>query len=372
MSLALLAARFEAAEIEDGKAVDKWQVYRDLCEGKAIVGLGDRALAVLAGLCTAQGWHYLDGFHSIQQARANGGGLAEALQAMTDPDDSIIIAGEDWSSILPYYAQRRALMLRGDLPNQPDYLNPAFALMQDAHVSALVLLGPERQNSKLLSLARQYFDLEVHPVLSWQHLEQNAVVYLHRQAAPHARKLLGERQFYEVTPLPSPATADDPLKGNETEFAALLPAYQKLFRLFEPRPVRFYTTFGPEIWLGDHSTGDRFAAHPETKLWFDLPPGRHRIRTDLTLSAGAWQDVPPADASDGVELIASAAFKDGRRVILQRRHLNPLANPADRNGLAADWTVDLPAGAELLLEVTAGPAGNGARDWSSLGPVRIE
>jgi replication initiation protein RepC len=50
MSLALLAARFEAAEIEDGKAVDKWQVYRDLCEGKAIVGLGDRALAVLAGL----------------------------------------------------------------------------------------------------------------------------------------------------------------------------------------------------------------------------------------------------------------------------------------------------------------------------------
>jgi replication initiation protein RepC len=50
MSIALLAARHEAAEIPEGKAADKWQVYRDLCEGKAIIGVGDRALAVLAGL----------------------------------------------------------------------------------------------------------------------------------------------------------------------------------------------------------------------------------------------------------------------------------------------------------------------------------
>jgi len=50
VSLALLAARIEARSIPDGKAVDKWQLYRDLCEGKAVIGIGDRALAVLAGL----------------------------------------------------------------------------------------------------------------------------------------------------------------------------------------------------------------------------------------------------------------------------------------------------------------------------------
>lgn len=50
MSLALLAARHEAADIPEGRAADKWQIYRDLCEGKAVVGVGDRALAVLAGL----------------------------------------------------------------------------------------------------------------------------------------------------------------------------------------------------------------------------------------------------------------------------------------------------------------------------------
>ncbi len=50
MSLALLAAQKDSQDIPEGKAVDKWQVYRDLCEGKSLVGIGDRALAILAAL----------------------------------------------------------------------------------------------------------------------------------------------------------------------------------------------------------------------------------------------------------------------------------------------------------------------------------
>ena len=50
MSLALLAAQNDSHEIPEGKVVDKWQAYRDLCEGKSVVGIGDRALAVLAAL----------------------------------------------------------------------------------------------------------------------------------------------------------------------------------------------------------------------------------------------------------------------------------------------------------------------------------
>lgn len=50
MTLAMLAAQNTSREIPDGKAVDKWQIYRWLCEGKSLVGVGDRALAVLSGL----------------------------------------------------------------------------------------------------------------------------------------------------------------------------------------------------------------------------------------------------------------------------------------------------------------------------------
>jgi replication initiation protein RepC len=50
MSLGQLKTQAQAQEIEEGKTADKWQVYRWLCEGKEIVGVGDRSLAVLNAL----------------------------------------------------------------------------------------------------------------------------------------------------------------------------------------------------------------------------------------------------------------------------------------------------------------------------------
>jgi replication initiation protein RepC len=50
MLLATVAAQLETHRIPEGRAVDKWQVYRSLCEGRSIVGIGDRALAVLNAL----------------------------------------------------------------------------------------------------------------------------------------------------------------------------------------------------------------------------------------------------------------------------------------------------------------------------------
>ncbi|WP_011578979.1 MULTISPECIES: plasmid replication protein RepC [Chelativorans] len=50
MSLALLVAQNSARELAEGKTVDKWQVYRWLCEGKSLIGVTDRALAILAAL----------------------------------------------------------------------------------------------------------------------------------------------------------------------------------------------------------------------------------------------------------------------------------------------------------------------------------
>lgn len=50
MSLALLAAQRGSREIPEGRAVDKWELYKNLCEGKTIIGVSDRSLAVLSAL----------------------------------------------------------------------------------------------------------------------------------------------------------------------------------------------------------------------------------------------------------------------------------------------------------------------------------
>ncbi|AQS65436.1 MULTISPECIES: plasmid replication protein RepC [Rhizobium/Agrobacterium group] len=50
MTLALVAAQFKSADIRQGKSADKWKIYRDACDARSLLGLRDRALAVLNAL----------------------------------------------------------------------------------------------------------------------------------------------------------------------------------------------------------------------------------------------------------------------------------------------------------------------------------
>ena len=50
MSLALVKGQIRSSGIKAGKTVDKWKVLRDVCEARTLLGVQDRALAVLNAL----------------------------------------------------------------------------------------------------------------------------------------------------------------------------------------------------------------------------------------------------------------------------------------------------------------------------------
>ncbi|MEI2300530.1 plasmid replication protein RepC [Ensifer sp. MJa1] len=52
MTLALVKRQFTMAEIKSGKTADKWKVFRDASEARALLGIQDRGLAVLDALLT--------------------------------------------------------------------------------------------------------------------------------------------------------------------------------------------------------------------------------------------------------------------------------------------------------------------------------
>jgi replication initiation protein RepC len=52
MTLALVRRQVATAEAEKDRPVDKWKVFRDACEARALLGVQDRALAVLDALLT--------------------------------------------------------------------------------------------------------------------------------------------------------------------------------------------------------------------------------------------------------------------------------------------------------------------------------
>ena len=50
ITLALVKGQLETGNVRTGKTVDKWKVYRSACEARSLLGLRDRALAVLNAL----------------------------------------------------------------------------------------------------------------------------------------------------------------------------------------------------------------------------------------------------------------------------------------------------------------------------------
>ncbi|MBB2837988.1 UNVERIFIED_ORG: replication initiation protein RepC [Rhizobium etli] len=50
MTFGMLASQTAAGKIEPGRSIDKWKIYRALCEAKPMLGITDRALAILNAL----------------------------------------------------------------------------------------------------------------------------------------------------------------------------------------------------------------------------------------------------------------------------------------------------------------------------------
>jgi len=52
MTLALVKGQLETSSIKEGKSIDKWKVFRDVCQARSTIGIPDRALTVLDALLT--------------------------------------------------------------------------------------------------------------------------------------------------------------------------------------------------------------------------------------------------------------------------------------------------------------------------------
>jgi hypothetical protein len=342
--------------------------------GLVLAGLLERPVwrpivwTAIVVIYAGQLWGYYGTYYRHMLRPSPGGSsLTEALRAVTDPDDVLIIAGEDWNSTTPFYSQRRALMLRGALEQDRAYVEEAFSRMAGEPVVALILAGPQRANRDLLARGVKQFGLNPTPVFTWH----DYVVYLHQQLRPAAIETLVRRKdIVELQVAPAVVPEDNPLLHREVPVASLLPRWRQYFRGMHPRPVRYYSTFG--LFAQEEGGRLAFQAHPDTRLWFHIPAGPHRLSTDVQLDSKAYTGVPRWDASDGIEVVVTMILGDGRRTECYRRHYNPLDRPEDRGIQPFQVDVDLPTAGELELFVGPGPRGNAARDWATLGPLTVK
>ncbi|HLP07771.1 MAG TPA: hypothetical protein VK178_06365 [Opitutaceae bacterium] len=296
-----------------------------------------------------------------------GTGLTELLRQMIDPEEVLVIAGEDWDSSTPFFARRRALMIRRNLESDWDYLDRAFRGLQGEQVGALLLTGEQRQNSKLLQMAIDHLGIDRRPVAD----HGNTTIYLHRDLiADHAADPFRQTAFSSVVWRErfEPEQPPPSLAGREIETATLVGRSRLLFRTMEPQPFKFFSQFGSGRvpMAGKHVV----TAHPLTRFWFHKPAAASTLTFTFGIGDGAYTD--PANFTDGVEFRVSEILADGTTHQLYSRTLEPVDVPADRGEIRATVALKPGSTGDLLLETGPGAGNNFSCDWAFIGGVVFE
>ena len=93
-------------------------------------------------------------------------------------------------------------------------------------------------------------------------------------------------------------SGDEVAPDGQTLFADLPVNLREPFEVCEPRPVRFKLAHGVGMTREDNRMF--FGAHPDVQLWFNVAAGQRTASVEIQLSSGAYTDVSPQDASDGL------------------------------------------------------------------------
>lgn len=343
-----------------------------LAMGLALVALAEtrapRAVVfAMVGLVVAgQVGRYFWRYYTPQSLVLPGGsGLTQALRTVTNPEDVIVIFGEDWNSMTPYYAQRRALMIRDDIGRDPEAVEAALARLEPDRIGALVITGdlPGRQWLVDRATAR---GLTSQPVFVWH----ETAVYLPEARRTELLHALLDNTFSETRLAPGVDEPKEGLKAQWRDVASLRKWQRAFFRGMKPEPVRYFASFGPAT---DASSGTLlYGAHPVTRLVFALPAGAHTLRATLQMPDDAWRH--DSEHTDGVEVTLSALGTTGdERQVLASRYFDPRENEADRGpGRPLEFKFSLPAAGEVELLFGPGRNQRDTRDWIMLGPLTIE
>lgn len=341
--------------------------------GLVLVGMAESRrpvwLVVLALLAFTggQAFCYLDGYYQSQKGISWGGNeLTRSLRGLTMPDEVLLVTGQDWNSIGPYYAQRRALMIRSAVENDAVQLDAAFNALAGKKIGALVL-GPATQGQENLIKRAIALGIDPQPLYSWE----GAAVHLPLARRSQSILHLLDNGYSGLVCAPGVELLKDRLAGAWYETSSLRKYQQQIFSRMQPQPIRFFSTYGPVL---DGSTREpRFGAHPVTRLVYRLSAGPHTLKTTACFSPDAYTTSSSDDEqTDGVEITLARVGPEAERAVLFTRLLDPSGQSKDRGPQVINISFSLEQTADVELFIGPGPDGHDNRDWIWLGPLVIE
>ena len=275
--------------------------------------------------------------------------LAAIIRNAVPAEGVVLIYGADWDPLLPYYFQRRALMVPGDREDETAVLEQVLERLPPRRIAAMVIHGDKlRARPDFVRERAARFGLEPQPAAQGPADD----LYLPTGLAP----ALAARA---VGPTPPDAFS----AGLKSENLAGLD-----LSIFHPAPVAGRSKYG----LSSAEVAGRHIlnAHAPSEFVFHPAAGARHLHAVAGLPDASF--APGRDAiTDGITIDIIATSPGGLRQILYHRRLDPVHLAADRGPQTIE--VDLPPAfsGDLILRLGNGPDNNPTNDWAYWAGVEI-
>ena len=303
---------------------------------------------------------YRENYYPGQIAQSEGGfPFTRALRDFLPKDSVIVVAGGDWSAIIPYYTQRKALMIRNGLENDATYLDRAFADLADETVGALVLVDAQRGNRALVERTAAAFGTDRQPSFS----SDRAEIYCNLLYRDRLKEDLRNAGNYDglknETSAPAPAATTQPFRISSGLARTSFPG-------ISPAPIRAHFEFGlGYIWIEERKV---IFAHPHTNLWIPAPSQTKQITWDFGIVSGAYEG--KEGKTDGVEFTLMGIRPGGEYRVVFRRILEPATQAADRGTQHEVISYETIPGE--ILEFSTSPGQGRSFDWAYWAKIEVK
>lgn len=300
------------------------------------------------------------GNYRQQQAAVSLGknSFTENIKEITPPGSVLVIAGYDWAAMIPYYSERRALMIRHGLEHDFAYLSRAFQTIADETVHTMILGPGVRDNRGFIEFATRALDLDPVPVFgnSWGevYISRFYLAGVVHWIANARNRFSADTVFPERTSTGRQVLRVPPDEGTRS------------FPMMAPGPVEIDFEYGYSV--ANYEGRPVLAAHSDSLMWVKPPAGAKVIEMEYGIVDEAWKQ---GDAkTNGIEFIIYVEDPgQAKPRAIFRRLLDPAWVEGDRGvqKVQVDYT---PHPGERLC-FAALSNGSKAFDWGYWGRISV-
>ncbi len=284
--------------------------------------------------------------------------IASVIRQAVPPDGVVLIYGWDWNSLIPYYSERRAVLVPGGREAEGQVLLEILGKLPPRRISAM-LIHRELFDAPtaLIQERTSRFGLLPVPVAT----SQDGDLYLSKEAAEQLLLQLAGKSFSQVTFPSVKAVGIQVAEGQSSDLS------QVELSMVSPTSSHSHSLFG--ISRGNIGTQMILNAHAPAEIWITPPPGATHLIAEFGLNEGAYSGKLPF--TDGVGVTISEKQLNGPPRIIFRRELDPVNNPADRGMQKIELSNAEPFIGEMLFQFDAGPNGKMEKDWAYWAHIEI-